>query len=155
MSTRKHRAASQMKRREWTGGSVIEHRYWASNPIPQHKQDEVSLMAYTALTAITTGSGTDEHLGALSLACNMSYSLAMQGIGAEAMELVIRANDALHALRERHTRTGKYGFTAPELEAVRDMLHVHDRMVAAASQQEIRNALKDIDERHSEQEIAA
>ena len=53
--------------------------------LPQHKVDEVQLLALASLDAITKGHGTAEHIGAISLACNMTGALIRRGIGEEAI----------------------------------------------------------------------
>jgi hypothetical protein len=121
--------------------------------LPQHKVDEVQLLALASLDAITKGHGTAEHIGAISLACNMTGALIRQGIGEEATEIVERCQTALLNADRRFTQVGRWGFSGPELQHVRDLLDVHERMVSNASQLEVRRALRDIDDRIARGEV--
>jgi len=137
-----------------TGGlGLLEKANWAANVLPQHKVDEVQLLALASLDAITKGHGTAEHVGAISLACNMTGALIRQGIGEEATEIVERCQTALLNADRRFTQVNRWGFSGSELQHVRDLLDVHERMVSNASQLEVRRALRDIDDRIARGEV--
>ena len=157
MNRQQRRAEKFGKRRnrvDPTGGlGLLEKANWAANVLPQHKVDEVQLLALASLDAITKGHGTAEHIGAISLACNMTGALIRQGIGEEATEIVERCQTALLNADRRFTQVGRWGFSGPELQHVRDLLDVHERMVSNASQLEVRRALRDIDERIARGEV--
>ena len=53
----------------------------------------------------------------------------------------------------RFTQVNRWGFSGPELQHVRDLLDVHERMVSNASQLEVRRALRDIDDRIARGEV--
>ena len=145
---RAERRGNRRNRVDPTGGlGLLEKANWAANVLPQHKVDEVQLLALASLDAITKGAGTAEHIGAISLACNMTGALIRQGIGEEATEIVERCQTALLNADRRYTQVGRWGFSGQELQHVRDLLDVHERMVSNASQLEIRRALADIDDR--------
>lgn len=157
MNRQQRRAEKFGKRRnrvDPTGGlGLLEKANWAANVLPQHKVDEVQLLALASLDAITKGHGTAEHIGAISLACNMTGALIRQGIGEEATEIVERCQTALLNADRRFTKVGRWGFSGPELQHVRDLLDVHERMVSNASQLEVRRALRDIDDRIARGEV--
>ena len=157
MNRQQRRAEKFGKRRnrvDPTGGlGLLEKANWAANVLPQHKVDEVQLLALASLDAITKGHGTAEHIGAISLACNMTGALIRQGIGEEATEIVERCQTALLNADRRFTQVGRWGFSGPELQHVRDLLDVHERMVSNASQLEVRRALRDIDDRIARGEV--
>ena len=132
---------------------TIERANWAANPLPAERIDEIAMLALSALESITTGHGTDDHVAGIALAVNMTSSLIRQGIGVEATEIVERAQTALLSADARCFKTGKWGFTGQELTAIRDLLDVHERLIAASSQLEIRRALEDIRERTARGEV--
>lgn len=135
------------------GLRLLERANWAATPLPDHKVDEVQLLALASLDAILNGKGTAEHIGAISLACNMTGALIRQGIGEEATEIVERCQTALLQADRRFTQHKRWGFAGPEIQHVRDLIDVHERMVANASQLEIRRALADIDARIARGEV--
>ena len=77
----------------------------------------------------------------------MTGALIRQGIGEEATEIVERCQEALMSADARFTQRKRWGFTGAEMQHVRDLLDVHERIVSNASQLEIRRALADIDDR--------
>ena len=155
MNRAARRAEKYSKRRidPTAGLAVLEKANWAAHVLPQHKVDEVQLLALASLDAIVNGKGTAEHIGAISLACNMTGALIRQGIGEEATEIVERCQTALLSADERFNAVGRWGFSGPELQHVRDLLDVHERMVSNASQLEVRRALQDIDARIARGEV--
>jgi hypothetical protein len=155
------RRAEKFGKRNWqtraidpAGGLRVLERYVDSvTLLPEHKINDVQLLALASLDEITKGHGTAEHIGAISLACNMTGALIRQGIGEEATEIVERCQTALLNADRRFTKVGRWGFSGPELQHVRDLLDVHERMVSNASQLEVRRALRDIDERIARGEV--
>ena len=131
---------------------MLEKANWATL-LPQHKVDEVQLLALASLDAITKGHGTAEHIGAISLACNMTGALIRRGHRRRSdgnrrtlPDGATQRGSALH-------KVGRWGFSGPELQHVRDLLDVHERMVSNASQLEVRRALRDIDDRIARGEV--
>ena len=155
------RRAEKFGKRNWqtraidpAGGLRVLERYVDSvTLLPEHKINDVQLLALASLDAITKGHGTAEHIGAISLACNMTGALIRQGIGEEATEIVERCQTALLNADRRFTQVGRWEFIDPELQHVRDLLDVHERMVSNASQLEVRRALRDIDDRIARGEV--
>ena len=132
---------------------TLDRAHQASTPLPDERIDEIAMLALSALESITTGHGTDDHVAGIALAINMTGSLIRQGIGTEATEIVERAQTAIMSADARCFKTGKWGFTGQELTAIRDLLDVHERLIAASSQLEIRRALEDIRERTARGDI--
>lgn len=155
------RRADKFGKRNWqtraidpAGGLRVLERYVDSvTLLPENKVNDVQLLALASLDAITRGNGTAEHIGAISLACNMTGALIRQGIGEEATEIVERCQTALLNADRRFTQVNRWGFSGPELQHVRDLLDVHERMVSNASQLEVRRALRDIDDRIARGEV--
>ena len=158
---RQQRRAEKFGKRNWqqraidpAGGLRVLERYVDSvTLLPEHKVNDVQLLALASLDEITRGNGTAEHIGAISLACNMTGALIRQGIGEEATEIVERCQTALLNADRRFTQVGRWGFSGSELQHVRDLLDVHERMVSNASQLEVRRALRDIDDRIARGEV--
>ena len=77
------RRAEKFGKRNWqtraidpAGGLRVLERYVDSvTLLPEHKINDVQLLALASLDAITKGHGTAEHIGAISLACNMTGAL--------------------------------------------------------------------------------
>ena len=84
-----HAAPRKFGKRNWqtraidpAGSLRVLERYVDSvTLLPEHKVNDVQLLALASLDAITKGHGTAEHIGAISLACNMTGALIRQGIG--------------------------------------------------------------------------
>lgn len=151
-----HKHHTPHKRRDYNptaGLEVLQRANWAATTLPTRKVDEVQLMALASLEAVINGYGTAEHIGAISLACNMTGALIRQGIGEEATEIVELCQTALLEADRRFTKHGKWGFSGAEIQHVRDLLINHELIVSNSSQLEIRRALQDIDNRIARGEV--
>ena len=79
-----------------------EKANWAANVPPQHKvQTKCAICARQPLTQLRKRHGTAEHIGAISLACNMTGALIRQGIG-EASD-----GDCSSAARRRYSNADR------------------------------------------------
>ena len=139
------RRAEKFGKRNWqtraidpAGGLRVLERYVDSvTLLPEHKVNDVQLLALASLDAITKGHGTAEHIGAISLACNMTGALIRQGIGEEATEIVERCQTALLNADRRYTswplgfqRTGTAACSRP---ARRARAHGVERLTTRSS----------------------
>ena len=100
------------------------------------------------------GHGTAEHIGAISLACNMTGALIRrterrQGIGEEATEIVERCQTALLNADHRFTTSWPLGFQADRNCNTFATCSRNTEMVSNAWRQclQVRRALRDIDDR--------
>ena len=88
---------------------------------PMDKINKLRIMELSAIDTFVSGTANDlmwHHIESMML---VSASMAQANIGPEALEACHRCRQALDAVRERHGRTGKWGVSATELQAFRDV----------------------------------
>jgi hypothetical protein len=109
------------KRRHWLPGTLL---------LPQQR-DAIVLPAHIALNAIETGDGQIIHRHTLAAFLNISATCAarMTGTAEETRQLLDDAKDALVSADRRYLKTGKWGFTGPEMLALRAAVTVADALL--------------------------
>lgn len=79
-----------------------------------------------SIEAFRTGTAQPADWQRVCEICNLCESMAMAGIGPEALETVGRVQQELIDAEARYRRTGKMGATGPGLVAFRDVYEYHD-----------------------------
>lgn len=133
------------------GLSVIGRKYEESHLLPESSVRDAHITPLMSLNAVLTGDGTAEHVGAISLACNVVDALIRQGLIEDGEELAIgiveRCQTALLNADQRVSAGKSWGFSGTEIEHVREMLTMHERMIASATTGQMRTVLRDIKSR--------
>lgn len=88
--------------------------------------DKLRMRELSAIESFRIGRACRQDWLALADMLNICETLARDGVGPEALEPCLAAQEALGACHDRHKRTGKLGFTGPELQAMRDAYGWHD-----------------------------
>ena len=84
-----------------------------------------------ALEAILAGKGGVGEADTLIAAMNITEALARMDFGNDWADEITAAQDALFAMSVRGLRTGSFGFTADELDAMNTAMGVHDAQLDA------------------------
>ena len=92
---------------------------------PRQVRDNV-LYCLSALEAIRTGQGNDDHANHLALAANVSLVLCEAGLGSDWIDKVREAQDAIVTLSARRRRIGHYVASGVELQRIGALLDLHD-----------------------------
>lgn len=108
---------------------AIELERVADDPMILSKSQDLALFAHTAVQALQIGSATDVDINNLAMISNVAMLLAECGYGAEALDQIEAAQNAVRSVRARHARTGRVGCTGPELVAIREMVDIHDQQL--------------------------
>jgi len=94
--------------------------------IPEDALNHLRQGELMSIETFRTGRATVDDWKLISEVCNLAESMALDGIGPEALEAVKRAEAALIDAHERYVRTGKMGTTGLGLAAFRDVYEYHD-----------------------------
>lgn len=136
----------QPKGKSMIGGlHVIAGRLMALNPLPEERQANVAIAYHTSIDALTGGYAEKNHFDTIVYALNIGVILAESGIGAEYIELLRPASDAMQRCKERYLTSGKFGLDGEGLQAIRAVADLHEAQLAAATHAELQAA---IDEMH-------
>lgn len=88
---------------------------------------DLAIAYHGAMRALSTGSATDDDVEMLALACNVALLLCEAGLGADCIEHVRLAQDAVVTIKARKDRCGpRYVHTALEMQRLNALLELHD-----------------------------
>jgi len=94
----------------------------------------------SAISAIKSGKGVDEHLHTLAYAVNMCLILSEMGYGYEFIDDIKNAQYAVVSTIKRLKATGKIGFAAADMMAIQDIISLVAEQIALATKAEIEKA---------------
>ncbi|MGL4231674.1 MAG: hypothetical protein ACRCWJ_09945 [Casimicrobium sp.] len=145
MSARKAYQPKPIDRMAWAKrlGRVREH----SIPMRDDEKVEVALIFRRAFDALTKGECDGDLFAGLVMPVNMAIVLCEMNIGAEYMPDAITARDALFAIDETKTKTGRYISRGPEIEALRKIIEIHEAQMDVVSMAELRAAVEECKQR--------
>jgi hypothetical protein len=103
----------------------------------------VKLGNMAALDAIILGHGTGDHSHTMREAFDMAVCLPKinKKLGADWLPELKAAKDAAYAAHERGERTGRFLFTGPEMQAIKQGMEVHIQQLEECTVQEMERAL--------------
>lgn len=98
------------------------------------EQAALSVVYWAALDEMTAGRGDETHFDCLAGAVNLTLVLAEKAKNnAEAIALIQAAQDALMRAQARKTAHGRYGFDGVGLVDIREVLSLHDELLAVCT----------------------
>ena len=119
MRKRKYRKTYQLT-------NPLTHAIEGAAVTDQSTLDHLRQGELIAIEAFRTGSATVADWKVVCEVCNLTESMAKDGIGPEAMPAVRLAQQAIIEAHDRFIRTGKMGTSGPGLTAFRDIYEYHD-----------------------------
>jgi hypothetical protein len=116
--------------------------------LPAAKQVDLALAANLALAEVLRGEGTRDDLDTIAVCANVSLVLSETGYGPENEAKIIDAQEAIMRARMRAKKmTGRIGLDGLGLQALRDLLAIHDQQMAAATTADVTAALLEVRKR--------
>ena len=160
MNRAQRRAAAFKRAQRWDRNTVNAVTTAALAPILYHRQyteeqaAEITNTIRMAWYRITHGEGTQDDFDTLASAANQTLVRA-EAIGALAVEVALRAQDALVAMKLRYQRLGKLGADAAALADVPPMLDLYQEIVRLSTAQQMIGAAKEARARTERQQVVA
>jgi len=102
----------------------------------REKLDKLRLLEYSALDAITKGSGTVQDWRTLVDVLNLSETMARGGIGVEVLPVCEKAQKSLHKAAMRYQETMRMGLDGEGIKAIRDLIEYADLQQSSISRSE-------------------
>ncbi len=159
MTNRAQRRAAAFKRgNHWDRNAQVEPSS-VLRPIrmcAQFTEAEAAILSVELRMAwhrLTQGDGSQADFDLLANSSNVALIRAEQ-IDALAVDMVLRAQAAIVAMKARYLRLGKFGPDAAALADVPTMLDFYDDLIKLGSPQLMTNALKDAVQRMNVQRVA-
>lgn len=160
MNRAQRRAAAFQRGQRWDRNAIKSVTTAALEPILYHRQyndeqaSEITNLIRMAWYRLTTGDGTQADFDTVASASNQTLVRA-KGIGALAVKVALRAQDALVAMKQRYQRIGKFGADAAALADVPPMLDLYYDIVRLSSAQQMINAAREAQARTLNRQAAA
>ena len=120
----------------------ITHAIAGAAVTSQADLDAVRMYELSAMEAFRTGSATKADWCHLADMCNIMESMVHMRIGPEAQIPGREAQEALGEIHSRYKRTGRFGITGPELEALREAFRWHDAQRTQISRSQYAEAIQ-------------
>lgn len=136
-----------MKRRPLTRAELARRnpigRALGACPMPADDQTALNLLAWSALDDVLHGRGSYHHLDALASAANVSLLLCEQGIGADYLQVIVTAQEALMHAHRRAAEGKAIGLDGPGAHALRVALDIHQQQITFAGRAAYAQAVLD------------
>jgi hypothetical protein len=93
---------------------------------PEDALDKLRLRELSAIESFAKGCATPNDFRDLCDMLNLCETLALSGVGPEALKACQSAQNAMLAAKDRHEKSGRLGIDAAGLRALRDLYEYHD-----------------------------
>ena len=124
------------RRKVWNLIDPITHAIVGASITQREKLDKLRLLEYSALDAITKGSGTVQDWRTLVDVLNLSETMARGGIGVEVLPVCEKAQESLHKAAMRYQETMRMGLDGEGIKAIRDLIEYADLQQSSISRSE-------------------
>jgi hypothetical protein len=125
------------KRKHWNLVNPISHALVGASITQRDKLDKLRLLEYSALDAMTKGSGTIHDWRVLVDVLNLSEQMARGGIGKdEVLPVCEKAQDSLHKAALRYQETMRMGLDGEGIKAIRELIEYADLQQGSISRSE-------------------
>ena len=117
----------------WNLIDPIQHGIIGASITQRDKLDQLRLLEYSALDAMTKGSGTIQDWRTLVDVLNLSEMMARGGVGPEVLPVCQKAQDSLHKAALRYEDTKKMGLDGQGIVAIRELIEYADLQQSSIS----------------------
>ncbi len=124
------------RRKVWNLIDPITHAIVGAAITQREKLDKLRLLEYSALDAITKGSGTVQDWRTLVDVLNLSETMARGGVGVEVLPVCEKAQKSLHKAAMRYQETMRMGLDGEGIKAIRDLIEYADLQQSSISRSE-------------------
>jgi hypothetical protein len=130
------------KRKVWNLIDPLTHAIVGASITQRDKLDQLRLLEYSALDAMTKGSGTIQDWRTLVDVLNLSEMMARGGVGPEVLPVCQKAQDSLHKAALRYEDTKKMGLDGQGIVAIRELIEYADLQQSSISRSEFEKYIK-------------
>jgi hypothetical protein len=124
------------KRKHWNLVNPISHALVGASITQRDKLDKLRLLEYSALDAMTKGSGTILDWRTLVDVLNLAEMMGKNGVGPEVLPICQTAQDSLHKSALRYQETKQMGLDGQGIKSIRDLIEYADLQQGSISRSE-------------------
>jgi hypothetical protein len=130
-----HGKGSGGNRLAWQNAINMQHG------LTHDQRGDLGLAIHTGIVRMRNGIGLEEDFWTFAAMANVSLILCERGVGGDLIGDVFALQDALMEIKARHERTGKWGFSGAEMQAINLGARIHEKQIAVVPRVECREAL--------------
>jgi hypothetical protein len=123
-------------RKQWALLNPISHAITGAAITQREKLNQLRMLEYSALEAITKGNGTVSDWRSLVDVLNLSEMMGKNGIGPEVLPICEIAQESLHKAAMRYQETLRMGLDGQGIQAIRDLIEFADLQQGSISRSE-------------------
>jgi hypothetical protein len=123
-------------RKQWALLNPISHAIVGAAITQREKLNQLRMLEYSALEAITKGNGTVSDWRSLVDVLNLSEMMGKNGIGPEVLPICEIAQESLHKAAMRYQETMQMGLDGQGIQAIRDLIEFADLQQGSISRSE-------------------
>lgn len=122
-------------------------------PLTQDQVDDLGLAVHLAVERLRIGQLIEGDWHTLAAAVNVSMVLCEKGVGPEYLGDIIKAQDALLRIFDRHAATGRWAFDGPAYTALTRAVEIHEAHAGAITRDGARAAMLEVRRRAARGEV--
>lgn len=115
-----------------------------ARPLDKEQRTEISFAYRMAFDLILKGRGKESDWNTVVCSLNIAMVLAEAGFGREYQGQIIESLDGVFRAKERHAKTGKWGFDGPAITSIKTSYEVHEAQLEIVTGNEIMVARDEI-----------
>ena len=119
-------------------------------PVAKHDSYLIDLKIknHGAMSTLTQGHATRKEIDVLIAMANICEALFRMGFGREYDDVVRIGSDALYAVGKRGAETGRFILKSQEMNALNDLMELHDAQMDVITIRDMEKAIKMVDEEY-------
>ena len=133
--------------------SAWAHAIGMQQQLTDDQLTDLGKAVHTCILRLRTGHGIELDWHTLAAAVNVSLVLCERGIGAEYLDEVKTAQDALIEILQRHRRTGRWAFHGSGYVALTRAVELHEAQLANITRDSARAAMPEVRRRVDRGEV--
>ena len=124
--------------------SAWSHCVGMQQQLTDDQRTDLGVAVHTSIERLRTGNGIELDWHTLAAAVNVSLVLCERGVGAEYLDDIKTAMDALVEIHDRHRRTGKWAFHGSGYVALTRAVEIHEAQIGAVTRDGARAAMLEV-----------
>lgn len=133
--------------------SAWAHAIGMQQQLTDDQLTDLGFAVHTCIERLRTGHGIELDWHTLAAAVNVSLILCERGVGAEYIDDIKTAQDALIEILERQRRTGRWAFHGAGYTALARAVEIHEAQLAAVTRDGARAAMMEVRRRVDRGEV--
>ena len=124
--------------------SAWAHAVGMQQQLTDDQRTDLGIAIHASIERIRIGAPLEQDWHTLAAACNVSLVLCERGVGAEYLDDIKAAQDALVEILHRQRRTGRWAFHGAGYVAIARAVEIHEAQLGAITRDSARAAMLEV-----------